>query len=351
MSEQETNYTATTEDSTALRKFDTMNVEMRNIHDFNFDPTFNVRDVQNYDAAVQRKIEELRRDMAIRTPLQAAVLVTQSPGEKPIGVCGFLRSAALKALAVSDPDFFHEHFATIPIIVHQGITERERISMLLDHGSEEELDEYEVYLSEKRLIRQKGMYSQRAQIAMLSRLFYRLAGAKDRTGYDLTLKELREKKVVMKGKTICKEQADVAFLFFRGRYQYYQRIAESAPCVEEAFRKFVRGEEGGVHITFKMAEQLHGLSAEGARQVLDAALGGKAPTESQHWTKPVLANALATSKSEYYTAQLKAALGDVESQGKLHDLEDELIAIEKAKNADPTTFWNCVNDIITNSVN
>lgn len=338
------------EDDAHLNTVDTAKVFMGNIHQFNFDPTLNVRDIGNYEAAVERKILELYKDKAIRTPLVVARLVSMKQEEKPVGVCGFLRSAALRQIAIRDTEFYNENFKDkVPFVLHDGITERERIALLLDHGSEEELDEYEVYLSQKRLMRQKGMYSQRAMIAMLARLYYRLAGAKDRATYDLALKELREKGYCLKGKQSCKSWEDVAMAMFRGRFQKYQRIFESSPCVEDAFRKHVRGLDGGVDITFKMAEELHGMREDDSKKYLALKRNGNAaPTEpSKHWTKPIMESAKVACKSFYLGQQLAAALGDATAQSKLPDLEDELLMIERAKIADPETFWACVHQINT----
>jgi hypothetical protein len=327
---------------------DTSKVFVSDIHQFNFSPELNVRDVANYEAAVERKILELYKDKAIRTPLVVARLVSMKPEEKPIGVCGFLRSAALRQIAIRDATFYNENFKDkVPFVLHEGITERERLALLLDHGSEEELDEYEVYLSQKRLMRQKGMYSQRAMIAMLSRLYYRLAGAKDRSTYDTALRELRERGYTLKGKQSCKSWEDVAMAMFRGRFQKYQRIFESAPCVEDAFRKHIRGADGGVDITFKMAEELHGMREEDAKKYLalkrQGTIGPK--EESRHWTKPVLESAKVACKSHYLGQQLAAALGDATAQAGLPDLEDELLMIERAKVRDPEKFWACVHEI------
>ena len=336
------------EDDAHLNKVDAANVLLADIHEFNFDPTLNVRDMANYEAAVERKILELKKDKAIRTPLVIARLVSMKPEEKPVGVCGFLRSAALRQIAIRDSEFYEEHFRNkIPFVLHDGITERDRLALLLDHGSEEELDEYEVYLSQKRLMRQKGMYSQRAMIAMLARLYYRLAGAKDRATYDLAIKEVREKGYTLKGKQMCNSWEDVAMAMFRGRFQKYQRIFESAPCVEDAFRKHIRGVEGGVDITFKMAEQLHGMKEEDAKKFLVLKLNGaKGKTETtKHWTKPTLESAKVACKSRYLGHQLSAALGDQTSQATLPDVEDELLLIERAMAKDSDTFWNCVNEI------
>lgn len=336
------------EDDAHLDKVDTTKVFMSDIHQFNFDPTLNVRDTSNYEAAVERKILELYKDKAIRTPLVVARLVSMKSDEKAIGVCGFLRSAAIRQIAIRDSEFYDEHFKDkVPFVLHDGITERERIALLLDHGSEEELDEYEVYLSQKRLMRQKGMYSQRAMIAMLARLYYRLAGAKDRATYDLALKELREKGYCLKGKQSCKTWEDVAMAMFRGRFQKYQRIFESAPCVEDAFRKHVRGIDGGVDITFKMAEELHGMREDDAKKYLALKRPGNgSPTEpSKHWTKPTMESAKIACKSYYLGQQLAAALGDQTAQAGLPDLEDELLMIERAKTTDPETFWACVHEI------
>jgi len=338
----------TPEDDAHLEGIDTNNVFLDDIHNFNFDPAFNVRDTGNYEAAVERKILELTRDKAIRTPLVVARLVSMKEEEKRIGVCGFLRSAALRQIAMRTPDFYNEHFKDkVPFVSHDGITERDRLAILLDHGSEEELDEYEVYLSQKRLMRQKGLYSQKAMISMLARLYYRLAGAKDRATYDLSLKELREKGYTLKGKQTCRSWEDVAMAMFRGRFQKYQRIFESAPCVEEAFRRKVRGLEGGVDITFKMAEELHGMREEDAKQYLAAKLRGNTSSKetSKHWTKPILESAKTTNKSFYLGKQLDAALGDQAAQAALPDLEDELLMIEQAKAHDPDKFWEVVHAI------
>jgi hypothetical protein len=336
------------EDDAHLNKVDTTKVFLSDIHQFNFDPTLNVRDMANYEAAVERKVLELYKDKAIRTPLVVARLVSMKPEEKAIGVCGFLRSAALRQISIRDAEFYNENFKDkIPFVLHDGITERERIALLLDHGSEEELDEYEVYLSQKRLMRQKGMYSQRAMIAMLARLYYRLAGAKDRATYDLALKELREKGYTLKGKQSCKSWEDVAMAMFRGRFQKYQRIFESAPCVDDAFRKHVRGIAGGVDITFKMAEELHGMREDDAKKYLALKRTGSnnQKDDAKHWTKPILESAKIACKSHYLGQQLAAALGDQTAQAGLPDLEDELLMIERAKTADPEMFWTCVHEI------
>lgn len=336
----------TPEDDTHLESIDVSNVFTADIHDFNFDPTLNVRDFVNYEAAVERKILELRKDKAIRTPLVIARLVNMKDNEKPIGVCGFLRSEALRKIAVRDPDFYGNYFKNkVPFILHNGITERERLAILLDHGSEEELDEYEVYLSQKRLMRQKGMYTQRAMVALLHRLYYRLTGAKNRQIYDLALTELRDKGYTLKGKQACRTWEDVAFAMFRGRFQRYQRIFESAPCVEEAFRKYIRGEAGGVDITFKLAEQLHGMREEDAQQLLIARATGHKREETKHWTKPILESARVACRSNYFGKHLDAALGDTSAQRVLPELEDELLLIEQAITKDSETFWACVNEI------
>jgi hypothetical protein len=95
-----------------------------------------------------------------------------------------------------------------------------------------------------------------------------------------------------------------------------------------------------------MAEELHGMREEDAKTYLAAKLRGKPVTmESKHWTKPILENAKIACKSHYLGQQLSAALGDIDAQGKLPDLEDELLMIECAKDRDPETFWKTIHEI------
>jgi hypothetical protein len=98
-----------------------------------------------------------------------------------------------------------------------------------------------------------------------------------------------------------------------------------------------------------MAEELHGMREDDAKKYLALKRNGATgPTEpSKHWTKPIMESAKVACKSFYLGQQLAAALGDATAQSKLPDLEDELLMIERAKTADPETFWACVHEINT----
>lgn len=319
-------------------------IKFLDLDQVDFDPKWNIRDVSLMDGRVQRKVAELTTDGYIRTPLVACQM-RDAKDQRPRGACGFLRYHALRWLQENEPEFFLAKFAgKIPFKVVADATERDRELLMYDHGLEEELDEWEVFLAQKRLMR-TGLYTQKAMINVLAKMYYKLAGVDERRRYNERLKELTENGMVLIGSQKVRTIEDARLHTFRGRFQYFQRIAESKQVVEDHFKKQCRGEKVP-KITFKAAEELHKCDTDTEALEYLAAIGKKQDSGDatpRTWGKGKLESAKKVTKSTYFVKQLEAALGDDAAASALPELEDELIKIERAKAYDPKAFWAFVD--------
>ena len=317
------------------------------LDDLDFNPKWNIRDTSQHEDRVQRKIAELLTDGYIRTAL--VVCQMKDAPEQPLrGACGFLRYHALLWIREHKPDFFAAHFdGKVPFKVLANATERDRELHMYDHGLEEELNEWEVYLAQKRLMR-TGMYTQKAMINVLAKMYYKLAGNEERRRYNERLRELRENGIVLIGSARVKTIEEARLHTFRGRFQYFQRVAESDAIVEAHFKKLAAGEKVA-KITFKAAEELCKItSAQEAQDYLDG-LGKKqqkGEVSTRTWGKGKLDSTRKVTKSNYFGKQLDAALGDEAAASSLPELEDELLKIERAIAHNPNAFWAFVNDAV-----
>ena len=322
------------------------------ISQFDFNPKLNCRDETMYGDKVTRKVAELLVDRKIKDPLHAVLYKGMAwPGDKPLGARGFIRSMALRHISIHHTDVYNEYFAnSVPVFIHKDVTERFRTILMADHGSEEPLTELEVYNSQKAMMRQVGLFTEGAIARILYRQYYTLMSVGDRRGFMEGLTELEAKGMIFIGKTKILTKEAYYLAKCRGRLQYFKRIFTAPQIVEDMFIKSCRGEPGGVHITFAMAENLSKSTAEQAAVILANAAKvekeGKQTEKSKHWGKDQLTNALSVAKSDFLKNQLEAALGNEKAQEKLPVFEDELIRIEKAKDADPAKFWACVDAIL-----
>lgn len=326
------------EDMTAINV--DANIEFLDLDQVDFNPKWNIRDADLMDDRVQRKVAELTTDGYIRTPLVACQM-KDAPNQKPRGACGFLRYHALRWLQENEPKYFLERFAgKIPFKVVANATERDRELLMYDHGLEEELNEWEVYKAQVRLMR-TGLYTQKAMINILAKMYYKLAGADERRRYNERLKDLTENGMVLIGSQKVRTVEDARLHTFRGRFQYFQRIAESKQVVEDHFKKQCAGEKVP-KITFKAAEELHKCDSDTEAMEYLAAIGKKqksGESTARTWGKGKLESAKKVTKSSYFGRQLEAALGNDEAAAALPELEDELLKIERAKAHDPKAFW------------
>jgi len=311
-------------------------------YDAVFDVKLNVRDPELYGGRVVRKIAELRSDKAIRN----ALVICEVDGEER-AACGFIRRQAICRIKKLYPEEWKTYFAKIPTYVIPNCTERDRELVMSDHGSEETLNEYEVYLATRRLIYQN--LSQKDICSALSKMYLALASASVKQVYMTRMQELIKDGYTLIGTTPCKTVADIQLNTFRGRFQKFQRIHQSPDCVREAFRKHVLHMKDGIPITYKMAEITSKLSDEDAAEYLESIRPkrtGEKKKADRIWGAAKLSRSRNNMKSDYFKFLLDASLGKEDAQLRIPDLDDELYKIQKAIELDFDTFWVAVEEIL-----
>lgn len=347
--------------STSIEKADTqisadsqIGLSFLDIEEVDYDAKWNIRRNDKYAERVIRKVTELMADGYIKTPLTAALMRGAPEGTKPRGIAGFVRIRALKYIRERYPEFFEDHFAgKVPFRIIVDIDEPTRQRLMMDHGSEEQLDEFELLEAVGKYLRQ-GL-SESAIAAILSPLFYQLAGLAEKKKYNDRLLELRDKGFVMSGTTKITTLQHMQLVTWRGRLQFYKRIVTAPSAAKEEFRKYVDGADDAVKKGwFAIAEHLQACKTnEDVYQYFDEIrsaqrTGDKAPS-ARIWGIQKLKAAKAVCKSEYLGKQLDAALGDEIAAEQLLQLEDELQLIETAKKLNPDLFWDTVNGIVASA--
>ncbi len=322
-----------------------------NLDDVDYSTKWNVRRTDKYDERVTRKIAELKADGFIRTPLIVGDMNTTKDDAKPRGICGFLRHRALMWLRDNEPEFFKKHYeGQVPYRLVLNLDEPTRQRLMMDHGSEEELDMFELYLAVKRYVRQNRTEGEIANI--LSPLFYKLGGSRAKLALDARLDELRKHGFTMVGskKVTTIEQARLET--WRGKVQYFKRIASAHSLIEEEFKQYCDGDKDAIKFTSATAIEVDGIkNEEEAEEWLKQKRADKDKPRKEKapktWGPKKLKSARNVCRSQILARQLDAALGDKVAQEELPDLEDELIRIEEARDKDPDRFWEMVNDILS----
>lgn len=316
-------------------------------YDDAFDPKWNVRDPALYKQRVMRKVHELRADKAIRN----ALVITVDPEGVIRAACGFLRRQALCEIQRKYPEEFALYFSKVPVTVIENCTESDRELVMADHGSEESLNEYEVYLATVRLLKQN--LKDKPICSVMAKMYLNLASASTKQKYMAKLEELAKEGFVMSGSTKIRTVTDIQLVTFRGRLQRYQRIhrAPASEIIVDIFRKGIMHEPGGLPITFKMAEALEKLTVEEAKEYLldvqkaQKSSGPKKPSD-RLWGAAKLTRARNNMKSISLQRVLDAALGKEDAQQEIPDIDDELLKIEAAMGHNPDKFWKCVDEIL-----
>lgn len=315
-------------------------------YDETFNPKHNVRDPNLYGDRVARKVTELLADKAIRNPLVICKI-----DDNYVAACGFVRRQALCQIQRKYPEEFEKYFAKVPVRVVLDCTERDRELLMTDHGSEEGLNEYEVFTATVRLMKQN--LKDKEIVGVMAKMYLALLSEGAKQKYMAKLSELVKEGFVMSGSTKVRTVIGVQIATFRGRLQYFQRLhrAPGSSIIVEAFQKNVMREKGGVKITYKMAEVLEKMPVEEVQDYLDKVRdankgeGPQKPTESL-WGAAKLSRSRNNMKSNAYQTLLDAALGKGDAQTEIPDIDDELLRIEAAMGHNPEKFWLCVDEIL-----
>ena len=325
-------------------------LQYMDVNELDYRDKWNVRDPGLYPQRVATKLAELETDQMIRTPLVVARLVGMAPNSKPIVISGHVRCRALAQMAALRPELYNAKFqGKIPVIVLEGITEEQRRRLVLDHGSEIQLDESEVAQEQWRLMR--AYPGQRRLICnMLSRCYFQLADAASRTIYNVKLQEFRENGFVKSGQQRFDTLQKVIENVWKGRYQKYQRLVEAPENVRLEWLRACSGDATATKgISGKFLETLCKSTSEQAEALMTTKRSDveeKRDKRTLIWGPARLIAAKSVCKSHYYMTQLNAALGDAEAARSLPGLEEELVKIEAAIAKNPEFFWNTITELL-----
>ena len=317
------------QDSGELHYFDLDEVDFAHKH--------NIRREDKYESRIARKAQELMVDGFIRT----ALIVTEIIGskDKPRGTCGFLRHGALRYIREKHPDVYAEKFhGKVPYRLLRG-TEEQRQRLMLDHGSEELLDEYELALTVKKYL---IMGLKESQIAvLLSPLFYQMTDQATKRKFNARVQELREKGSTQKALNMNQ----LNLHFWRRRVQHLKRIVSAPPAALTWHKEYVDGLPGRYAISQKCAEELR--ECQNDSEVISK-IQSHSPSKSgdqvKGWGRARVLEARKITQSEYLGKQMDVILGE-EDATVLVDLEEQLLRIEVALKKNPEAFWKMIDKL------
>ena len=296
---------------------------------------WNIRREDKYEERISRKMAELMNDLHIRTPLMVAAI-----GDAPLrGTCGFIRDGALRRMRQEHPQIYKDHFegkTPYRIVV---CTEDERQRLMMDHGSEELLDEYELTLAVKKYVRLGRTEKEIA--VLLSPLFYQLADHKSKREFNTRIAELREKGKSGKAHTV----EELMLHYWRRRIQHYKRIVSAPPAALELHKRAIDGHPGAKRISMKEAEMLKECTNDADVQKLLLGNGNKEATpQVRGWGRAKCVEARKIIQSKYFALQMDVILGHEDAE-KLIPAEEELVQIEAALGKNPEGFWKMVEKL------
>jgi len=309
------------------------NLSYYELDEVDFSDQWNIRRPDKYEERVDRKMQELLTDLYIRTPLEVAQVLDAD--EVLRGVKGFIRHRALCRIRDEKPEIYSEYFEGKVPYTLVLCTEEQRERLMLDHGSEELLDEYELLLAVQKFL--KRGYTQKKIAVILSPLFYQLADIKSKREYNTRIRTFHETGHFEK----AYELGEIQLAYWRRRIQYYKRIIEGGPLCIQAFKDSVDGKRP--RITQKQAEQIQEAVGDTLKmqELIETKESEKNPA-SRGMGRAKLVQYRKVCHSTYIQKILDVILGEL-AQEALEPIEEELMKIEAAQK--DGNFWEKLNNV------
>lgn len=309
------------------------NLSYYELDEVDFSDQWNIRRPDKYEERVDRKMQELLTDLYIRTPLEVAQVLDAD--EVLRGVKGFIRHRALCRIRDEKPEIYSEYFEGKVPYTLVLCTEEQRERLMLDHGSEELLDEYELLLAVQKFL--KRGYTQKKIAVILSPLFYQLADIKSKREYNTRIRTFHETGHFEK----AYELGEIQLAYWRRRIQYYKRIIEGGPLCIQAFKDSVDGKRP--RITQKQAEQIQEAVGDTLKmqELIETKESEKNPA-SRGMGRAKLVQYRKICHSTYIQKILDVILGEL-AQEALEPIEEELMKIESAQK--DGNFWEKLNNV------
>ncbi len=302
------------------------------LDEVDFSDQWNIRRPDKYEERVDRKMQELLTDLYIRTPLEIAEVLDADNVLR--GVKGFIRHRALCRIRDEKPEIYEEYFeGKVPYTV-VACTEEQRERLMLDHGSEELLDEYELFCAVEKFL--KRGYTQKKIAMVLSPLFYQLADIKSKREYNTRINTFRKEGHFEKDYSI----GEIQLKYWRRRIQYYIRIIEGGALCKQAFKDSVDGLRP--RITQAQAEKIQ--EAVGDVIKMQEIIGSKEkePQSPKGMGRAKLITYRKICHSAYLNKVIDIILGEL-AQDALQPLEEELMKIEAAQASE--NFWATIESL------
>ena len=250
-------------------------------------------------------------------------------------VKGFLRHNALRRIRDEQPEIYSEYFEGKVPYTLVLCTEEQRERLMMDHGSEELLDEYELLLAVQKFL--KRGYTQKKIAVVLSPLFYQLADIKSKREYNTRVKTFRETGHFEKDY----ELGEIQLHYWRRRIQYYIRIIEGGPQCIQAFKDSVDGKRP--RITQKQAEQIKEAIGDAVKmQEIIASKEKEETPASRGMGRAKLVQYRKICHSTYLQKILDVILGEL-AQEALEPVEKELMRVEEAQKSEK--FWETIENL------
>ncbi len=309
------------------------NLSYYELDEVDFSDQWNIRRPDKYEERVDRKMQELLTDLYIRTPLEVAQVLDADEALR--GVKGFIRHRALCRIRDEKPEIYSEYFEGKVPYTLVLCTEEQRERLMLDHGSEELLDEYELLLAVQKFL--KRGYTQKKIAVILSPLFYQLADIKSKREYNTRIRTFHETGHFEK----AYELGEIQLAYWRRRIQYYKRIIEGGPLCIQAFKDSVDGKRP--RITQKQAEQIQEAVGDTLKmqELIETKESEKNPA-SRGMGRAKLVQYRKICHSTYIQKILDVILGEL-AQEALEPIEEELMKIESAQK--DGNFWEKLNNV------
>lgn len=309
------------------------NLSYYELDEVDFSDQWNIRRPDKYEERVDRKMQELLTDLYIRTPLEVAQVLDADEALR--GVKGFIRHRALCRIRDEKPEIYSEYFEGKVPYTLVLCTEEQRERLMLDHGSEELLDEYELLLAVQKFL--KRGYTQKKIAVILSPLFYQLADIKSKREYNTRIRTFHETGHFEK----AYELGEIQLAYWRRRIQYYKRIIEGGPLCIQAFKDSVDGKRP--RITQKQAEQIQEAVGDTLKmqELIETKESEKNPA-SRGMGRAKLVQYRKICHSTYIQKILDVILGEL-AQEALEPIEEELMKIEAAQK--DGNFWEKLNNV------
>ena len=287
------------------------------LNEVDFDEKWNIRRPDKYRERVARKVQELLTDKYIRTPLEVAQVSDQ--GEVLRGVKGFIRYRALAHICEKYPDTYAEYFqGKVPYTLIL-CTEEERERLMMDHGSEELLDEYELLLAVERYL--KRGYTEKQLAVVLTPLFFQLTNMGTKREFTTRVQAINETGHFEK----FYDMGEMQLAFWRRRIQFFKRIIAAGPLAMNEFKRGVDGERP--RITQAQAEKLKEATNGSEIQNILAPDDPKEPAP-KGMGRAKIVEYLKVCHSKTLCKLMNIVLGEL-PQAELQAIEEMLVAMEK----------------------